>query len=281
MIGPPSHLPAYLPTCLPAHLPTCLLAYVERLKLVHICGVKNAAVLALVGTLVAASQEPRFRFHHLHLASGLDFYARLFAPEITRRTTVANFDALQAGATLLLFGRPQATRGADERPSAIWHVGWGEASLGETYLRHAAREVEWDPPLEADKLHVHLQSPSPSRTAAWYRDVFAADVDVLAGNFEDRPVPDRPELRIAEAVVRFGVFAMLIHRTNEALVSTTGQRIDHLALECDELETTLRDLRNKGVTILEPATGFGTVLHALIEGPDRIAIELVARPPKQ
>jgi lactoylglutathione lyase len=234
------------------------------------------AVAVFLGlSALPASQGSEFHFHHLHLADGATFYARLFEPASTQRFSVAGFEALRSGPMLLLFGRPSTTPAAAEQPSAIWHFGWGDADVGDTYLRHAAREVAWEPPLPARKLHVHLQSPSPAAAAAWYRDVLGAAIDVLPGTTKGRPVAARPELRLAEAGVWFGEFAMVIHRTSETLTSTRGQRADHIALQCYDLERVVRDLRDKHVTVTDDIAPFGNGRHATIEGPDQIAIELV------
>jgi catechol 2,3-dioxygenase-like lactoylglutathione lyase family enzyme len=232
--------------------------------------VRLVATVVLALTTVLSGQEIEVNFHHLHLAGGLDFYARLF--ESTERTSVAGFEALRSGRMLLLFGRPMAK---EEQPSAIWHFGWGDVKVGDTYLRHAAREVEWEPPLPADKLHLHLQSPSPAAAAAWYRDVLGASVEVLPGTTRGRPVEARPELRMAEAAVWFGDFAMVIHRTDADLVSTRGQRADHIALHCDQLDLIMSKLRDSSVQVVQAVSPFGDGRHAMIEGPDRILIELV------
>ncbi len=230
--------------------------------------------VVLLSTIDAAPRR-ECRFHHLHLVEGRDFYARLFDRTVTQETTIAGFHALRSGPMLLLFGRPAGIVPMPERSSAIWHFGWGEVVIGETYLRHAAQEVDWEPPLPARKLHLHLVSPSPARAADWYRSVLGAAVDVLPDAANDRRVAARPELRIAEAAVRLGDFAMLIHRTDEALATTRGQRTDHIAFECDEFDAALRDLQDVGVLLLEAVSPFGDGRHAMIEGPDRIAIELV------
>jgi uncharacterized glyoxalase superfamily protein PhnB len=232
------------------------------------------AALVSVSTFLD-EQRLEVRFHHLHLTGGLAFYARLFEPATTRRTIVAGFDALESGSTFIVFGRPLTSEAAPERPSAIWHFGWGDVSVGDTYLRHAAREVKWEPPLPAEKLHLHLQSPSPATAAGWYRDVLGASIDVLPGSTADRPAAVRPELRLAEAAVRFDRFAMVIHRTNERLSSTRGQRADHVAFQCEDLNTLIRRLNDKGVHLVEAVTAFGDGRHAMIEGPDKIAIELI------
>ena len=129
--------------------------------------------------------------------------------------------------------------------------------------------------MPADKFHLHLVSRSPGLAAAWYRDTFGAVIDVLPGTLAGRAAATRPELRSAEAIVRLGEFAMVIYRTDGAIYSTRGQRADHAAFAIADLSETLRTLRTRGVTILEPIAKFDTTRAAMIEGPDRIAIELV------
>jgi hypothetical protein len=224
--------------------------------------------LAVVMTLLAAvatlgAQGSELTFHHLHLnGTGMqEFYARLFDPSLTSQSPVAGYPALRSGSMLLLFGEPHAsterTPVAPPGETAVWHFGWGTVSLGETYLQHAAREVQWEPPLPAGQLHVHLLSRSPADAAAWYRDRLGARVEVLASARDpSRAAETRPEQRIAEAVVYFGDFALLIYRTNETLVSTRGKRVDHFAL-------TVAGAR------------FGETPATMIEGPDKIAIEVI------
>ena len=232
-----------------------------------------AAAIALLSAEGEGSVD--FRFHHLHLTGSVEFYARLFDRSATQRDTLAGFDALRSGPMLMLFGVPPDRSSVPERQSAIWHFGWGDVSSGETYLRHAAREVEWEPPLPAGKLHLHLLSTSPAATAAWYRDRLHAEIEVMPGTVESRPVEPRPELRVAEALVRVGEFAMLIYRTDEKLVSTLGQRADHVAVGCDDLDAALARLHSAGVTVLSAPRPFAGGRAAMIEGPDLIAIELV------
>jgi hypothetical protein len=222
-----------------------------------------------------AATQAALQFDHLHLADGLDYYEGLFDPAVTQRTTIAGFTALRSDAMLLLFGRPPGSVSVTEGPSAIWHFGWGDVTLGETYLRHAAREVTWEPPLPARKLHVHLQSRLPGAAAAWYRDVLGAQIEMTPDATRSRRAATRPELRPAEAVVRFGAFALAIHRADERLVTTRGQRVDHLALACASLAETLAGMQRHAVPTLQPIAAFGEGRHALIEGPDRIVIELV------
>ena len=59
------------------------------------------------------------------------------------------------------------------------------------------------------------------------------------------------------------------------LVSTRGKIVDHWALSTAALDTTVARLKREGVKFLEEIHAWGNTRAAMIEGPDRIAIELV------
>ena len=59
------------------------------------------------------------------------------------------------------------------------------------------------------------------------------------------------------------------------LVSTRGKVYDHWALGTADLAATVARLKREGVTFLEEIHPWGNSRAAMIEGPDRIAIELV------
>src|SRR4051812_32590626 len=59
------------------------------------------------------------------------------------------------------------------------------------------------------------------------------------------------------------------------LVSTRGKIYDHWALSTANLDATVARLKSEGVKFLEEIHPWGTSRAAMIEGPDRIAIELV------
>ena len=64
---------------------------------------------------------------------------------------------------------------------------------------------------------------------------------------------------------------------DQPLVPSRGQALDHVAFLVDGLDARLARLRRAGVTVLEGLYAFGTTRAAMIEGPDRLAIELVER----
>jgi catechol 2,3-dioxygenase-like lactoylglutathione lyase family enzyme len=59
------------------------------------------------------------------------------------------------------------------------------------------------------------------------------------------------------------------------LVSPRGHIVDHLALSVADLEPTVARLKSEGVKFLEEIHPWGNTRAAMIEGPDRVAIELV------
>ena len=59
------------------------------------------------------------------------------------------------------------------------------------------------------------------------------------------------------------------------LVTTRGKIVDHWALSTAALDTTVARLKREGVKFLEEVHPWGNTRAAMIEGPDRIAIELV------
>jgi catechol 2,3-dioxygenase-like lactoylglutathione lyase family enzyme len=223
-----------------------------------------------------ASHASQYFFHHLHLNDPrspflLEFYERLFDPVATRRLTAKGAEGLQSGPMRLLISRAPLAR---SQPTAIWHFGWGSVSLGETYLAHARREVAWEPPLPAERLHLHLRSVTPAAAAAWYRDVLGLRVEVDPPEQAPDELP-RPEHRMPEALAWIGDTGLLIYRAEPPLFSTRGQQADHLAIGCDDLDDALTALRARGVTVLIEPQVANDVRTAMIEGPDHIAIELV------
>jgi hypothetical protein len=59
------------------------------------------------------------------------------------------------------------------------------------------------------------------------------------------------------------------------LVSTRGHLVDHWALSVADLEPTVARLKSEGIKFLEEIHSWGSARAAMIEGPDRVAIELV------
>ena len=251
--------------------------------LVRMLSVTQVSVLSAFSALPQqpAADAPAFAFHHLHLrdnppAFRIEYYERLFDRAVTRRVTFAGVQGLQMGSRLILVSPAAAGK---ELPAALWHFGWGQATLGESYLAHARREVAWEAPLPPEELHIHLRSVLPSHAAAWYRDVLGAIVEVPSvPPRSDMPLPP-PEHRLPEALVHFGGMALLVYRTEPPLLSSVGQQIDHLAFACDDLLAALAYLKAKNVVPLTGPIETNGIRTAMVVGPDQIAIELVEATP--
>jgi hypothetical protein len=229
----------------------------------------------------ATLSEPA-RFHHLHLVAPsptwiANYYASLFVPSKVTRGVFWGLEGVQGTEAYLLVSRPHAERRSND-DTAIWHFGWGAVSVGETYKRHFVREVNWRPPypgLEAD-FHVHLRSRDPLGAGRWYREV-------LGGVLEEGAPLDRgqPEDERADALVRFHNVLLVLHRWSGPLVSSeTSGPVDHLAFlvrNPDAIRDAARRPRASGAA--SDAVTAGYPLEATptvsIEGPDRIAIELL------
>ena len=59
------------------------------------------------------------------------------------------------------------------------------------------------------------------------------------------------------------------------LVSPRGHIVDHWALSVSDLESTVARLKSEGIKFLEEIHAWGNSRAAMIEGPDRVAIEIV------
>ncbi|PYS48471.1 MAG: hypothetical protein DMG13_25490 [Acidobacteria bacterium] len=59
------------------------------------------------------------------------------------------------------------------------------------------------------------------------------------------------------------------------LVSTRGRLVDHWALSVADLPATVLRLKGEGVKFLEEIHAWGNMRAAMIEGPDRVAIEII------
>ena len=76
--------------------------------------------------------------------------------------------------------------------------------------------------------------------------------------------------------VNFGDISILIRPwPGGGLVSPRGKIVDHWAVSTSDLTATVARLKREGVTFIEEIHPWGNLRAAMIEGPDRIAIELV------
>ncbi|HET9528733.1 MAG TPA: VOC family protein [Blastocatellia bacterium] len=278
----------------------------------------TAVLLLLAWTVFPArSQEspPQAVFHHVHLnsidpASAIGFYTRTF--DVTKRVSLAGFDAIQSENMYLLFNRV-AKPPRTSPDSAIWHFGWGSTDMEADYQKLLAGGVAFHTPItrlpsgilfaymkgpdgalvEINTsrtrafIHVHLYSEAPLCAAEWYQKHLGG---VVRSNSQRSgpcevpfAAPSEPlgVIRSPSAVVRFGDISLIIYPRQRPgpLVSPRGHVADHIAFACPDLDAALERLRASGVKVIEGPRRFGNsrARSAMIEGPDAIAIELVEK----
>lgn len=148
--------------------------------------------------------------------------------------------------------------------------------------------------------HVHLFSPDPIGTGDWYIRTFGLTGRPLSNAQTDR----RPRYSVVgnqfapssslyldnvNLIIYPVGYARTAYRDDwqgvSALQPTRGRLYDHIGVSVPSLEPALEALRRAGVKVTEEPKAWpgGKVRSAFVEGPDRLAIELVedrsGRPP--
>src|SRR5664279_3835645 len=122
--------------------------------------------------------------------------------------------------------------------------------------------VAWD--------HIHLRSPDPETTAAWFVDILGAEI-VRA--------PGRLDIRLGGA----NVFIAPVAPGDGVNPSPTTpyQGLDHFGLTVKDIDAVAAELEAKGVEFTkQPTTIRPGVRICFIRGPQGISIELLERDKK-
>jgi catechol 2,3-dioxygenase-like lactoylglutathione lyase family enzyme len=133
-------------------------------------------------------------------------------------------------------------------------------------MSNAAPNYRWD--------HVHLRSPDPEATAAWFERILGAQV--IRSTVEGKP---RIDLKLGGANI-FIAPVVTGDGTNAApIIPYRG--LDHFGLCVSDIDAVAADLKAKGVAFTrEPMTVRPGVRICFIRGPEGISIELLDRDPK-
>jgi catechol 2,3-dioxygenase-like lactoylglutathione lyase family enzyme len=141
--------------------------------------------------------------------------------------------------------------------------------------------------------HVHMYHEHPLCAIAWYVTHLGATMPKGTGGAPITPdakdckrpyaAPTWPSffkfpgfVREPSGSVSFDDIDILIRPwPGGGLVSPRGRIVDHWALSVADLESTVERLKSEGVKILEEIHPWGNTRAAMIEGPDRVAIEIV------
>jgi catechol 2,3-dioxygenase-like lactoylglutathione lyase family enzyme len=119
--------------------------------------------------------------------------------------------------------------------------------------------------------HIHLRSPNPEATAAWYERIFGAEV--LRTIQEGKPRIDLKlggmNIFIAPVTAGDGV---------NPPPTTPCQGLDHFGLSVSGIDAIAAELKAKGVVFTkEPTTVRPGVRVCFIRAPEGVSIELLER----
>src|SRR5262245_26380774 len=141
--------------------------------------------------------------------------------------------------------------------------------------------------------HVHMYHEHPQCAMQWYAQHLGATMPQARGanppaasSADCRTTAYAPPtwpsfaktgfVREPSGGVSFDDISILIRPwPGGGLISTRGKLVDHWALSSADLAATVARLKSEGVTFLEEIHPWGNSRAAMIEGPDRIAIEIV------
>jgi hypothetical protein len=230
-----------------------------------------------VGSFEAAPNAPlQVAFHHIHVNDRssewlIAHYGKLFRASTTKAVDLGGHRGIESAGVFLLI-----TPVKEEPPKSGgpgWHFGWGAVSLEEAYDRHRMKEVDLKLPMEsfAKELHLHLESDDPIRAASWYRN--RLDAQIMTDARVTKVRPPNPLHRRPGAIVALPGITLAIYQAVTPIAGSRGHRIDHIAFTAD-----LHEARAAGLTVLEHAGRLGPFETMTVEGPDRLAIELVGAP---
>jgi lactoylglutathione lyase len=133
-------------------------------------------------------------------------------------------------------------------------------------MPNAAPNYRWD--------HIHLRSPDPDATAAWFERILGAQV--IRSTVEGKP---RIDLKLGGA----DVFIMPVAPSDNVNPPpvTPYQGLDHFGLTVSGIDAVAADLKAKGVEFtMEPRTVRPGLRICFLRGPQGISIELLERDQK-
>jgi catechol 2,3-dioxygenase-like lactoylglutathione lyase family enzyme len=121
--------------------------------------------------------------------------------------------------------------------------------------------------------HIHLRSPDPEATAAFYEHMFGAQV--IRSMQQGKP---RIDLKVGGANV-FIAEVLPDGKTNPP-PKTPYQGLDHFGLSVTHIDGVVAELKSKGAEFtMEPTDIRPGVRIAFLRGPEGVSIELLERTP--
>jgi len=120
--------------------------------------------------------------------------------------------------------------------------------------------------------HVHLRSPDPDATGAWFTGMLGA-----------RHVRRQEGTDSLRVVLDLGGLNLFIERVPASTPGTPPAPflgIEHLALAVTGIDAVVEEIRAKGGrVVVEPRDANPTTRIAFLEGPENVRVELLERKP--
>lgn len=117
--------------------------------------------------------------------------------------------------------------------------------------------------------HVHLRSPDPEKTAAFYQEMLGAEV---VRSMQD----GKPRIDLVIGGARVFIAPVAPNDGTNAPPKTPYQGLDHFGLSVTGIDAIVTDLKAKGVEITRgPETVRPGVRIAFIRAPEGVSIELL------
>lgn len=109
--------------------------------------------------------------------------------------------------------------------------------------------------------HVHVYTPNPESTLAWYQNAFGGDIQKLSGDIV--------------GINYDGKVWLFARKRDESIAPTQGRSLDHLGWNFSNLDEAAIRLKAAGVKFTMEPRDYRGIRIAFIEGPDGVRIELV------
>lgn len=109
--------------------------------------------------------------------------------------------------------------------------------------------------------HIHIYTPNPDTTLAWYQKAFGGEIQQLTGDIVG---------------INYNQKIWLFARKSQGDVAPTqGRSLDHLGWNFSNLDESAARLKAAGIKVTMEPRDYRGIRIAFIEGPDRVRIELV------
>lgn len=112
-----------------------------------------------------------------------------------------------------------------------------------------------------DLHHVHLFASNLDESIGFYRKMFKAEIlfdEIVAG--------------VRNVMIRIGIG--LINFYDQPPRDTGKSAVHHLGIQTDDISAVVAHMEAQGFNFRSPVRDFGDLKYIMIEGPDRVLIEI-------